>query len=129
MCDFVSWIEQADKTILFLTDKDIERLPNALQEGPDVPPEILAALQAGRMANLARLAGKTVLFPPPGSHISPQPNEIYYVLNGDVFVTNQSGGDVWGCGSARVTSTNQSGGYVRGDGSAKITKRKGKVQK
>ena len=78
MCDFPSWIEQPDGTLLYLTDKDLchfrpENEHDAVghhgirqvfsgangidREGFPPPLEIARAIKAGKMASLMRLGG------------------------------------------------------------------------
>ena len=80
MCEFPSWIETDDGTVLFLTDKDIANLshkavndccghsalreifPNAAgrdREGWPCPPVIAQAIAKGQMTAMARAGGIT----------------------------------------------------------------------
>ena len=133
MCQFPSWVEQDDGTVLFLTDKDISRLPGSKQGhdaightsvrtiypkagGKDVegwekcPAVIRKAIRAGKMQRLAKAAGVTVLFPRSRSHISPKRNEIYLIERGLVFVDDMAGGYCWFYDTASGTVSGQSGG-------------------
>ena len=82
MCEFPSWTEMPDETILFLTDADINRLsPKAIKDccghsalhelypkngGMDkesfpCPPIIAKAIRAGKMARMAAVCGITAI--------------------------------------------------------------------
>ena len=77
MCDFPSWIEEDDGTVLFLTDKDLEErnippvdgvghdairkvfpgIKGVDKEGFSCPPEIAKAVNAGKMQKMMRVGG------------------------------------------------------------------------
>lgn len=107
MCEFPSWIEQDDGTILYLTDRDIPRLTDQLKadccghkalrsvypgaggkdcKGWPPPFEILEEIRRGRMKEMARNGGV----------------DVHILRDGDVVGRIDSGVWLLLCGEARI---------------------------
>jgi hypothetical protein len=132
MCAFPSWIHLPDGSDVWLEDKDIDLLPAEMQSHarghaaieavyPDkrgehrewwrkIPLAMLDAMQAGRMARIARAYGVELLFPSDGEAVTVSRGQLCIVRRGSVTV-KQTGGTCFAMDGGEIKSTDQVGGW------------------